>query len=876
MPRRRTTPKRPQTSRPTFFRPSLEVLEDRTLPSAAAPATTLASGASGPFTPAQIQQAYGFNQITFDNGTVQGNGSGQTIAIVVANSDPNIASDLQAFDAQFGLSNPNLVVKTFSGDGQPVGVDPTGAWEQETALDVEWAHAMAPGANILLVEASSPGQIFNAAQYAAGQPGVSVVSMSVQGPETAFESATDSAFTTPAGHQGVTFVAAAGDQGTVSYPAASPNVLAVGGTTLTLNSSGNYGSETPWSNSGGGASQFESEPSYQEGVQTTGKRTTPDVAYDANPGTGFWVYDSFNDGGNPWRVVGGTSAGAPQWAALIAIADQGRALEGLPSLDGAAQTLPMLYQASSAAFHQVPGGASPSPSGNYNQTTGLGSPYANRVAAALAEEVSGSGQTVTATVGQSFTGTVASFADYTGSGSLSALVNWGDGQTSQGQVVNEGNGQYQVVGTHTYAAAGTYTMQVQIEGSNVVTATVASTAQVAPSSQSSGSPTPTPQPTASPPATQPTTTPQVVSSAASGPSANTDNDVLLTFNEAVNPATLTSSTVALTGPSGQAIPITAITPVSGSGDKQFNVQFATQTAGGTYSLTVGPNVLDASGNAMTQAYQTTFTIIPTYTFSAPVPTSLPAGSRLAVSLIEVNQNVTIGQVSVQLNITYPQDGNLYVFLQGPDGSMIVLSNRRGGSGANFNNTTFSSQATTPIGSGQAPFPGTYEAEIPLSDLEGKNAYGTWKLWVVNLSSTDGGTINSWSLTITPSVTTATQPASIASVGSPPAGDAPTAASLSPATSGSSPTSGTGGSGPAYTFGGTTAPGLGVGDLLPASDGGIPSGPPSASSQGTTSHPSVFTQTDSVSGSSAATGKLRLDTPFGSDNSDDGDSDDPTT
>jgi subtilisin-like proprotein convertase family protein len=549
-------------------------------------------------------------------------------------------------------------------------------------------------------------------------------------------------------------------------------------------------------------------------------------------------------------VVAGTSAGTPQWAALIAIADQGRALEGLPSLNGATQTLPMLYQTSSAAFHPVSGGRSPSPSGNYNQTTGLGSPYANRVAAALAQEVVGSGQTVTATAGQAFTGTVATFADYTGSGSLSALINWGDGHTSQGQVVSAGNGQYQVVGTNTYAKAGTYTIQVKIEGSNVVTTTVTSTTKVA------SSPQPIP--------------PQVASSTASGPSANTDNDVLLTFNEAVNPATLTSSTVTLTGPSGKAIPITAITPVSGSGNKQFNVQFATQTAGGTYTLTVGPNVKDTWGTAMTQQYKTTFTLIPTYSFSAAGPTPLPAGTRLAVSTIDVNQSVTIEQLSVQLNITHPDDGDLYVFLQAPDGSVIVLSNHRGGTGANFDNTTFSSQATTPIRSGQAPFSGTYEAEVPLSDLEGKNASGTWKLWVENLSGTGSGTINSWSLRITPSVATAVQPASVASVNSAPADDALTPASI-PATTSNGPTAGsTGGSGPSSTFGSIAASGLRVGNLLPASDNGTPAGPPTGSSTGIPPHPSVFTQADSVFSSAAAMGKLRLDALFGSAGSDNGD------
>jgi subtilase family serine protease len=486
----------------------LERLEDRTLPTVTSglSAATLASGPTGPFTPAQIQQAYGFDHITFDNGKVQGNGSGQTIAIVDAYSDPNLVSDLHAFDTQFGLPDPVLKVVPYSSNGQAVGVGPTGNWELEESLDLEWARAMAPGANILLVETSSLGQLFNAAQYAAGQPGVSVVSMSLTGPETAFESATDSDFTTPAGHPGVTFVAATGDQGKVSYAAASPNVVAVGGTTLTLTSAGNYGSETAWSDSGGGVSAFESEPAYQEGVQTTGHRTTPDVAYDANPGTGFWVYDSYDDGGNPWRVVGGTSAGAPQWAALIAIADQGRALQGLPSLDGTSQTLPLIYQMSGAAFHTIAG----QPAG-YSLATGRGSPDADRVVAALDGELLGGSQTVAATAGQSFTGTVASFADYTGSGgSYSALINWGNGTTSPGQIVSAGNGLFRVVGTTTYAAAGSYTIRVQIEGSDVAATTVTSTAQIASS-----------LPPNSPPSSLPPTTQQTAVSQASGAVTNT-------------------------------------------------------------------------------------------------------------------------------------------------------------------------------------------------------------------------------------------------------------------------------------------------------------------------------------------------------------------
>jgi hypothetical protein len=212
-------------------------------------------------------------------------------------------------------------------------------------------------------------------------------------------------------------------------------------------------------------------------------RTSPDVAYNADPNTGYWVYDSFRTGGNAWRVVGGTSAGAPQWSALVAIANQGRAAEGLAPLNGPTQTLPLLYQTSPAAFHSIQNQPA------YSLATGRGSPYADRVAAALAGELLGSGQTLTAALGQSFTGVVATFADYTGSGgSYSALINWGNGTTTQGQVVSLGNGQYQVVGTNTYAAAGSYTIRVQIQGSAVVPATLTATAQVDPSLSFSSQP----------------------------------------------------------------------------------------------------------------------------------------------------------------------------------------------------------------------------------------------------------------------------------------------------------------------------------------------------------------------------------------------------
>ena len=151
-------------------------------------------GSSSPtgLSPSQVQSAYGLNQISF--GSVTGNGAGQTIAIIDAYIDPNIASDLQKFDSQYGLQAPPSFTQYVQN-----GFLPTDAgWSLETALDVEWAHAMAPAANIVLVEAQPTlNDLFSAVSFASHLPGVSVVSMSWGASEFAGESAYDSIFTTP-------------------------------------------------------------------------------------------------------------------------------------------------------------------------------------------------------------------------------------------------------------------------------------------------------------------------------------------------------------------------------------------------------------------------------------------------------------------------------------------------------------------------------------------------------------------------------------------------------------------------------------------------------------------------------------------------------
>jgi hypothetical protein len=368
-------------------------------PSSAAPFLT---GPTFPgYTPAQIRAAYGFDQITFTSGgtTIAGDGSGTTIAIVDAFDDPRLvssgtsgfaSSDLALFDKAYGLPDP--VFTKVSQSGTTTYPTPDTGWAMEIALDVEWAHAIAPAAKILLVEAASNSyaNLTAAVKYAASQPGVVAVSMSWGGGEAP---SYDSAFLTPAGHAGVTFVASSGDSGApAGYPATSPNVLAVGGTSLYLDSQNNYSQESGWSGSGGGISSVESKPSYQSGVtQSATMRTNPDVSYNADPNTGFPIYDSYGTS-SAWIQIGGTSAGAPQWAALIAIADQGRALAGLPPLNGLTDTFPKLYSmptsGPNAAFHDVvqggsTGGPPYSAGTGYDLVTGLGAPYANVVVSDL-------------------------------------------------------------------------------------------------------------------------------------------------------------------------------------------------------------------------------------------------------------------------------------------------------------------------------------------------------------------------------------------------------------------------------------------------------------------------------------------------------------
>ncbi len=344
--------------------------------------------------PRQVWRAYGFDKLNCDlKGHPWGDhhlcGYGQVIAIVDAYDNPNVEADLVVFSKQFGLpacSAANGCFLKATPQGMPQADE---GWGLEIALDVEWAHAVAPGARILLVEArtSGLGDILGAIEYAVKQPGVHQVSMSWGAGEFPFVTAFDTYFQA----NGVSFFASSGDWGNgVIWPAVSPYVVGVGGTSLKVDSSGNVLSETAWSGSGGGISSYVIQPPYQAnyGVPSNGKRGAPDVSYNADPASGFPIYDSFGFAGmKGWFQVGGTSAGAPQWAALMAIVNSRRAsaLSSASygtgnSLYGAATgTYLSLNFRNIASGNNGACGSLCTAGAGYDFVTGLGSPLANNL-----------------------------------------------------------------------------------------------------------------------------------------------------------------------------------------------------------------------------------------------------------------------------------------------------------------------------------------------------------------------------------------------------------------------------------------------------------------------------------------------------------------
>jgi kumamolisin len=256
-----------------------------------------------------------------DQTTQTATGGSGAIAIVDAFDDPKAASDLAIFSAIFGLPPADLTVVFASGTRPPL--DPSGGWELEESLDIEYAHAMAPNARLFLVEAASNkgNDIFQAIAVASNlvaTNGGGQVTMSFSFGEFPQETQLDGFFTTP----GVVYLASAGDGAGAEWPATSPNVVAAGGTTISRNSStGNFLLENVWQDTGGGPSLFEPRPHFQDRIAfiVGAARGTPDLSFDANPTSGVWVVDTNLFEGQPggFFIVGGTSLSSPALAGII-------------------------------------------------------------------------------------------------------------------------------------------------------------------------------------------------------------------------------------------------------------------------------------------------------------------------------------------------------------------------------------------------------------------------------------------------------------------------------------------------------------------------------------------------------------------------------
>jgi Putative Ig domain len=272
--------------------------------------------------PSQLQSAYKLTSASASGG------SGRTIAIVDAFDDPTAASDLAAYRSSAGLpAVPSFQKLNQNGQTSPLPAEAPASddWTLEESLDLDMASAICPLCNIVLVEASndSGNGLYIAENTAASLAGY--ISNSWGGTEASSDTSLDSS---SFNHPGHVITASAGDSDFgVSYPAASPNVISVGGTTLSTSSSSRGWSESVWNTApgsegtGSGCSAFEPQPSWQTALHLSGcsRRIDNDVAADADPTTGVAVYDTSNGNGG-WNEVGGTSASSPMLAAMFALA----------------------------------------------------------------------------------------------------------------------------------------------------------------------------------------------------------------------------------------------------------------------------------------------------------------------------------------------------------------------------------------------------------------------------------------------------------------------------------------------------------------------------------------------------------------------------
>jgi kumamolisin len=273
-------------------------------------------------TPASLGCVYGLVSSPLSGCPIMGStsvptGGSGVIVIVDAYDYPSAAADLATFSTQWGLPAPNFSVQYASGTKPANGC--SSGWEGEETLDIEWAHAMAPNAQIVLMEASSNSNtalyqaVAKANAYIVANGGKGEVSMSWGGGESSSETSSDGHFK----EKGVVYFASAGDSPGVIYPSASVNVISAGGTQVNRNSSGDYTNQTAWSDGGGGDSAYEARPSFQSSISSIvgTKRGTPDLSFDSSGGSPVGIYNSSCYGG--WLEVYGTSVASPSLAGII-------------------------------------------------------------------------------------------------------------------------------------------------------------------------------------------------------------------------------------------------------------------------------------------------------------------------------------------------------------------------------------------------------------------------------------------------------------------------------------------------------------------------------------------------------------------------------
>lgn len=326
--------------------------------------------------PSDLQDAY---SLTSDSST---GGTGQVVAIVDAFDDPHAEADLGVYRSTFGLSTCTTANGCFlkvnqNGKASPLpATDPTGGWEGEESLDVDMASAICPKCKIILIEANSPNSNFfyTAEDTAANLCGATIISNSWGTNEYAQETTDDSHFDRP----GIIITASAGDNGFgVNFPASSTHVTAVGGTSL--HHVGGVWTQSAWSGTGSGCSQFIPQPAWQTalGVSYTSvcaKRMVNDVSAVADNNTPVALYDTFGKTCSPggWCTAGGTSVSAPIIAATYAIAGNGSTLTGASS---AYANTASLTDVTSGTNGPCPGSTFLCVAGpGYDGPTGLGTP----------------------------------------------------------------------------------------------------------------------------------------------------------------------------------------------------------------------------------------------------------------------------------------------------------------------------------------------------------------------------------------------------------------------------------------------------------------------------------------------------------------------